>query len=82
MVRSEARNNHITACEIYNDYDPDTGNGQFAFGGIRRLYAAARARPSARGRSGRRACSDLRGNKLRDFELEDFLSLALQLEEL
>ncbi len=41
-----------------------------------------RSRRLAHGRSGRRGCSDLRGNKLRDFVLEDFLRLALQLEEL
>ncbi len=83
MLCSEARNNRITAFNM-NFPDPNTGIVKFAFEGIRRLYAAACARATIGSRPKRAACccSDLRGNNLRDFELEDFLSKALQLEEL
>ena len=77
MVCSEARNNIITAFDVWH------ANEQFAFEGIRRLYAAACARGAwLTAEAGGVGCSDLRGNKLRDFKLEDFLLLALQLEEL
>jgi hypothetical protein len=86
VVCSEAQNNTITAFFIYGAYDPeyDLWGSPFVFEGIRRLYAAACARMalSSRPKPAACGCSDLRGNKLRDFRLNDFLSLALQLEEL